>query len=88
MLYDIHTVAAKAQAAITNRMLKTAEPTIVPIPTSLTAMKTPMMDVNNSGADPPAAMKVAPATSGVIPNFSVMTSREGTKNSSQTKAKA
>ena len=33
---------AKAQAAITKRTLKTAEPTIVPMPTSLTAMKTPI----------------------------------------------
>lgn len=59
-------LAANAQAAITNKMLKTAEPTMVPIPTSFWAMKTPMTEVNNSGADPPAAMKVAPATSGVI----------------------
>ena len=29
-------------------------------------MNTPMMEVKSSGADPPAAMKVAPATSGVI----------------------
>ncbi len=60
--------AANAQAAITNRMLKTAEPTMVPIPTSLLAMKTPMIDVKSSGAEPPAAMKVAPATSGLMPS--------------------
>ena len=54
---------------MTNRMLNTADPTIVPIPTSFLAMKTPMMEVKSSGADPPAAMKVAPATSGLICNW-------------------
>ena len=49
-------------------MLNTADPTIVPIPTSLNAIKTPIIDVNNSGAEPPAAMNVAPATSSEIPN--------------------
>ena len=48
-------------------MLNTADPTIVPIPTSLNAIKTPIIDVNNSGAEPPAAMNVAPATSSEIP---------------------
>ena len=62
-------------------------------------MNTPMTDVKNSGADPevtdairkigifqrpPAAMKVAPATSSDSDNFSVSTASEGTKNSSQT----
>ena len=61
--------AAKAHAAITNRMLKTAEPTIVPIPTSLWAMNTPIILVKSSGADPPAAINVAPATSGLIPSY-------------------
>ena len=58
-------VLAKAQAAMTKRTLKTAEPTMVPMPTSLTAMNTPMMEVNSSGAEPPAAINVAPATSGL-----------------------
>ena len=31
------------------------------------AMKTPMAAVKSSGAEPPAAMKVAPATSSLIP---------------------
>ena len=57
---------AKAQAAMTKRTLKTALPTMVPIPTSETAMKTPMTEVNSSGAEPPAAMKVAPATSSLM----------------------
>lgn len=48
---------------MTKRMLKTADPTIVPMPTSEKATKTPITEVNSSGADPPAAMKVAPATS-------------------------
>ena len=60
---------AKAQAAMTKRTLKTALPTMVPIPTSETAMKTPMTEVKSSGADPPAAMKVAPATSSLIPHL-------------------
>lgn len=68
-------------------MLKVAEPTIVPIPTLFWAMNTPMTEVKNSGADPPAAMNVAPATSSDSDNFSVRTSREGTKNSSQTMAR-
>ena len=28
-----------------------------------------MIEVNNSGADPPAAINVAPATSGLIPSW-------------------
>ncbi|TRY67508.1 hypothetical protein TCAL_16956 [Tigriopus californicus] len=60
--------AANAHAAMTKRILNTADPTMVPIPTSLLAMNTPMMEVKSSGADPPAAMKVAPATSGLIPS--------------------
>ena len=59
-------LAANAHAAMTKRMLKTADPTIVPIPTSFLAKKMPIIEVNSSGADPPAAIKVAPATSGVI----------------------
>uniref|UniRef100_A0A182JFK3 Uncharacterized protein n=1 Tax=Anopheles atroparvus TaxID=41427 RepID=A0A182JFK3_ANOAO len=69
-------------------MLKTAEPTIVPMPTSLNDTNTPMMLVNSSGALPPAAMNVAPATSSVMPSFSIITSSEGTKNSSHTMASA
>ena len=45
---------------MTKRMLNTADPTMVPIPTSLKAMNTPMIEVNSSGADPPAAINVAP----------------------------
>jgi hypothetical protein len=33
------------------------------------AMKTPMAAVKSSGAEPPAAIKVAPATSSLIPPF-------------------
>ena len=47
---------------------------MVPMPTLSWAMKTPMTEVKNSGALPPAAMKVAPATSSLIANFSVITS--------------
>src|SRR5690606_3339454 len=48
---------------MTKRMLNTAEPTIVPVPTSPLATNTPKMAVNSSGALEPAAINVAPATS-------------------------
>ena len=44
----------------------------------------PMNDVASSGADPPAAMSVAPDTSSLRFHFSEMTSRDATKSSSQT----
>ena len=50
----------RAHIPMTKRMLNTADPTMVPIPTSLKAMNTPMIEVNSSGADPPAAINVAP----------------------------
>jgi hypothetical protein len=50
---------------IPNRTLNTAEPTMVPKPTA-DSVKQPMNDVKSSGADPPAAMNVAPATSSSI----------------------
>ena len=78
----------RAHIPMTKRMLKTAEPTMVPMPTSENEMKTPMTEVNSSGAEPPAAMNVAPATSSEQPIDSMMTSRDGTKNSSQTMANA
>ena len=62
-------------------------PTIVPIPTSLSTV-TPATEVNNSGAEEPAAMKVAPATSSERSNFSEIASKDGTKKSSQTIASA
>ena len=51
-----------SQQAITKSTLKTAEPTIVPKPTWLCDTKTPITDVASSGAEPPAAIHVAPAT--------------------------
>ena len=57
-------------------------PTMVPIPTSLST-PTPATEVNSSGAEEPAAMKVAPATSSLKSSFSEIASREGTKKSSQ-----
>merc|ERR1719193_2466721 len=80
-------LANMAQHPMTKRMLKTADPTMVPMPTSLLAMKTPKREVKSSGADPPAAMNVAPATSSDSDSFSAIISSEGTKNSSQTIAK-
>ena len=55
---------------------------MVPIPTSLST-PTPATAVNSSGAEDPAAMKVAPATSSLKSSFSEIASREGTKKSSQ-----
>lgn len=62
-------------------------PTMVPMPTSL-SVPTPATDVKSSGAEEPAAMKVAPATSSLRSSFSEMASREGTKKSSQMMAMA
>ena len=61
-------------ARTTKRTLKTADPMIVPNPTLDLAMNTPMMAVKSSGADPPAAMNVAPATSSSISYVSTRTS--------------
>ena len=68
---------------MTKSTLNTALPMMVPKPTLLFAMKTPMRDVKSSGADPPAAMNVAPATSSSISYLSHKTSSAGTKKSSQ-----
>ena len=46
------------------------------------------MEVNSSGADEPAAIKVAPATSSDRSNFSLIASNDGTKKSSQMIASA
>uniref|UniRef100_A0A1I8IDI3 OCIA domain-containing protein n=2 Tax=Macrostomum lignano TaxID=282301 RepID=A0A1I8IDI3_9PLAT len=78
----------KAHMLSTNRMLNTALPTMVPMPTSLADTKEPRNDVASSGAEPPAAINVAPATSFEMRNRLVMTERLGTKNSSQTMANA
>ena len=51
------------QTPMMHRMLNAVEPTMVPTPTSPLVMKTPMTDVNSSGAELPAAMNMAPATS-------------------------
>jgi len=62
-------------------------PTIVPTPTSLSTV-TPAIDVKSSGADEPAAINVAPATSSDKSNFSLIASNDGTKKSSQMIANA
>ena len=56
-------LAAAAAMATMTRMLNMAEPTIVPMPMLLRGPKASATEVNSSGADDPAAMKVAPATS-------------------------
>ena len=51
------------------------------------ATKTPMTAVESSGAELPADIKVAPATSGDKPKTSDILSNAGTKYSSQTIAR-
>ena len=67
-----------AHIPMTKRTLKTAEPTIVPKPTA-DCVNVPMSEVKSSGAEPPAAMKVAPATSGESLSSSMISSSDGTK---------
>lgn len=54
------------QQAATARILKTADPTMVPTPMSPSVMNVPITFTNNSGADVAAAINVAPATSFVM----------------------
>lgn len=54
---------ANEQTAGMKIILKTADPRMVPVPISSFDMNTPITDVNNSGAEVPIAMNVAPATS-------------------------
>lgn len=49
---------------------------------------TPATEVKSSGAEEPAAMKVAPATSSDKSSFSEIASNDGTKKSSQIIASA
>jgi hypothetical protein len=79
--------ATNAQAAITKRTLNTAEPTMVPKPTSDLEMKTPRTDVASSGAEPPAAIHVAPATSSFRLIASQMRESAASKKESQTMAR-
>ena len=51
-------------------------------------MKTPTEATNSSGEEVPAAMNVAPATSGGNSIFSIITSKATTKKSSQSSARA
>lgn len=53
-VYFYTDLAARAQIPMINRTLKIAEPTIVPVPISESAIRTPIMEVNNSGAEVPA----------------------------------
>jgi len=58
-------VDAKPQTAMTNMILKTADPMTPLTPISSLARNTPITTVANSGAELPAAINVAPATSGL-----------------------
>ena len=58
-----HFQTAKPQTAGMKIILNTAEPRIVPVPMSSSDIKTPISEVNNSGAEVPIAIKVAPAMS-------------------------
>ena len=62
-----------AHMPMTKRTLKTADPTIVLKPTAPSDKKVPMKEVANSGAEPPPAISVAPATSSSILNSSQIT---------------
>ena len=66
--------------------LKTAAPTMSPMPSSDLVTIVAMITVKNSGAEDPTAMKVAPATSSGILSTSTTSSIASTKKSSQTMA--
>ena len=78
------------QSAQCTRILKLCNlytyPTMAPTPTSV-SWATPIREVKSSGAELPAAMNVAPATSSESFSFSEITSRAGTKKSSHTTAR-
>ena len=65
------------------RMLNIAEPIIVPRPTLAAGPNASAVAVNSSGAEEPAARKVAPATSAERPSASLIAYSDGWKNSSQ-----
>ena len=70
------------------KMLNTALPTMVATPSSFVAFDdtSDIVDVNSSGAEDPAAMNVAPATSSLRFNRAQITSSDGVKKSSHTMA--
>ena len=79
---------AMTVAPMMMRMLKMADPTMVPTPISDPACgeMRDTVDEASSGADEPAAMNVAPATSSLSSSTSQMISSAGTKKSSHTMA--
>jgi hypothetical protein len=61
MCGQIQTIPAPMpQHAATANILKTADPTMVPIPISPSVINVPITLTNNSGADVAAAINVAP----------------------------
>ena len=69
----------RPQMPTTNRILKTAEPTMAPIPALVSLTNMPTREMKTSGADEPAAMNVAPATSWSRFSLWPMSSSEGMK---------
>lgn len=74
--------SSPAHSAVTptmTMMLNTALPTIVPSPSVPPVTRMVTTAVNSSGADEPAAMKVAPATSSESDSASLIASRDSQK---------
>ena len=85
--HGINLLTNTTQNSRINHNRAPAYPTMVPTPTSVSTA-TPATLVKSSGADEPAAMNVAPATSSDSCSFSEISSSDGTKKSSQTIARA
>ena len=60
----------------------------MPIPTLFLVKNASETEVKSSGAEDPAAVNVAPATSSVSPSFSEIVPKEGSKYSSQNDGRA
>jgi hypothetical protein len=60
----IATLVATPHIPVMNKILNMVEPIIVPRPISPSSRNTDVTDINIVGIELPAAMKVAPATSG------------------------
>ena len=63
------TVVTTPHMPVINKMLNMVDPIIVPRPMSPSSKTTDVTDMNIVGSELPAAIKVAPATSGWIFNL-------------------